>query len=234
VATGLNPVGEFLHAFGSGTTYNPFFRELATATFSPGPSIADTDETHYLLGGLAIGASFPILYEIGETQTPHELTPIATEGSALRYGPDLAVQLLGASAVTYFASLDANGALALDYYVVNSSGGSWQEPIKLPAPSGTFSFSPTVCTENGSFGSVSVNLVAAAGGQLWFAKTASVLDGFPSWTPIAGEPASAPDCAIAGGTESIVHVVTLSAAGAVLDINGKGTTWVVTDLGPPP
>ena len=40
VAGGLNPVGAVLRAFGFGTAYNPFARELAGLAFGPGPSVA--------------------------------------------------------------------------------------------------------------------------------------------------------------------------------------------------
>src|SRR4030095_12867362 len=104
-------------------------------------------------------------------------------------------------------------------------------PVKLAPPIGSFTFSPAICTENGSFGVYSVNVVAVAGGQLWYAKTDSIISPFSSWAMIANDAATSPDCAVAGGPDSIVHVVTLSAAGTVLDVNGKGSSWVVTDLG---
>ncbi|HEY7371007.1 MAG TPA: hypothetical protein VIF57_02440 [Polyangia bacterium] len=233
VATGLNPVGAFLHAFGFGDTYNPFIRELATSAFAPSPSIADIDDSHYSLAGLAIGATYPVLFEIGDTPTPHELTPITAETGLLRYGPDIAIQPAGGSAVTYFASFDTDGALALEYHVTNSAGGHWADPVKLPAPVDTFTFSPAVCTESGGYGTTSINLVAVAGGQIWYARTSSITDPFSSWTSIAAAPASSPDCTVAGAAESIVHVVALSGTGTILDLNGKGTTWVVTDLGLP-
>jgi hypothetical protein len=55
---------------------------------------------------------------------------------------------------------------------------------------------------------------------------------FSPWTMVATDVASSPDCAVVG-SDSIVHVVTLSSRGTVLDVNGKGTTWVATDLGLP-
>jgi hypothetical protein len=235
VATGLNPVGALLHAFGSGTTYNPFVRELASLSVAPGPSIAVASDIQYFLGALGIGATFPVLYEIGtDTASPREITPITTQTDSFRSGPDIAIQPAGGSGLRYFAAFDTAGVLAINYNVINSGGASWAQPVKLSPPLGTFSFSPAICTENGGFGVSSVNVVAVAGGRLWYARTSSITSPFSSWTMIAMEAASSPDCVVAGGPGSIVHVVTLSAAGTVLDINGKGTSWVATDLGSPP
>jgi hypothetical protein len=234
VATGLNPVGAFLHAFGSGTAYNPFTRELASSTFAPGPSIADQSDSRYILAALATGATYPAAFQFGETPTPEELTPISTQSVSFRSGPDIAFQPQAASGVTYFAALDSSGGLSIYYHVLNTAGGHWADSVVLSPPIGTFSLSPAICTEDGGFGVLSVNVVAVAGGQLWYSRTSSILTPFSSWTAIDADPQSSPDCAIAGGADSIVHVVTLSNMGTVLDINGKGTTWVVTDLGLPP
>jgi hypothetical protein len=106
--------------------------------------------------------------------------------------------------------------------------------VKLSPPVGSFAFSPSICTENGTFGVYSVNIVAVAEGRLWYARTSSLASPLSPWMMIGTDVATSPDCAVAWGPDSIVHVVTLSAAGTVLDINGKGTTWVVTDLGSPP
>ena len=64
-------------------------------------------------------------------------------------------------------------------------------------------------------------------------RTSSITSPFSTWTMIANDAATSPDCAVAGGANRIVHVVTLSASGTVLDINGKESSWVVTDLGNP-
>jgi hypothetical protein len=234
VATGLNPVGAFLHAFGSGVTYNPFMRELPTSSFAPSPSIVELSDTRYIVGALAIGATYPVVYEIGgDTGAPQEFTPISTQSGSFRSAPDIAFQSQGASGVTYFAAFDSSGELSIYYYVVNSGGAHWADPVGLSPPIGTFSFSPAICTETGGPGN-SVNVVAVAGGQLWYSKTSLITESFSPWTAIAADPQSSPDCAVADETEGVVHVVMLSGTGTVLDVNGKGTTWVVTDLGPPP
>jgi hypothetical protein len=38
VATGLNPIGAFLHTFGTGTIYNPFFQEFPSVHSAPVPT----------------------------------------------------------------------------------------------------------------------------------------------------------------------------------------------------
>ena len=90
VATGLNPIGAFLHAFGIGTTYNPFFRELPSPTTLQARPIVVGKRRRYFLGAIAIGATFPSLFEIGDTPSPIELTPITTQIGSFRSGPDIA------------------------------------------------------------------------------------------------------------------------------------------------
>jgi hypothetical protein len=232
VATGVNPVGALLHALGSGTTYNPFFRDLTSYAFGPGASIADVDDSRYTLAALGGGSAFPAIYEIGDTTMPKELTPISTQTDSFRSAPDIAKQPSGASGLTFFAAFDYSGALAIYQHVISSGGASWAAPIKLSSPAGAFAFSPAICVEIGSFGIYSVNVAAVAGGQLWYARTSTITSPFSSWAPIAAAPASSPDCAVVG-SDSIVHIVALSGAGTVLDVNGKGTSWVATDLGAP-
>jgi hypothetical protein len=182
---------------------------------------------------LIIGTTVPVLFEFGEAPSPIERTPITTQIGNLISSPDLARQGFAGSTVTYLVAFDSSSSLSIYYYIISSGGGHWAEPVTIAPPTGTFTFSPTVCTENGAFGVWSVNVVAAAGGQLWYSRTSSISDPFSSWTAIAGNVASAPDCAIAGEADGAVHVVVLNAAGNILDINGKGPTWVVTDLGIP-
>ena len=50
VASGLNPTGALLHAFGFGTSYNPFVRELSQFAFKPSPAIAVESDDHLFLG----------------------------------------------------------------------------------------------------------------------------------------------------------------------------------------
>ena len=234
VATGLNPIGAFLHTFGTGTIYNPFFQEFP----EPGDRSRPVDircGRHPLLtwARLQTERRFLLSFEIGGTPTtPKEFTPITTEVGSFRSGPDIALQPAGGSGLLYFAAFDTAGMLAVHYNVMNSGGASRADPVRLSAPVGTFAFSPTICTENGGYGVSSVNLVAAAGGQLWYSRTSSITAAFSSWTPIADAPASSPDCFVTGA-QSVVHVVTLTAAGTLREVNGNGTAWTVTDLGSP-
>jgi hypothetical protein len=232
VATGLSPVGAFLHAFGAGTAYNPFVRELPDSTFDPGPSIASGGDTTYTLAALA--STRPIVYEFGGMPSPRQITPITTATNFFRSGPDIAIQPSGGTGLTYFVAFDDAGALAVYYRVLNSGDDYWATGIKLSAPAGTFAFSPTICTENGGYGVSSVNLAAVADGKLWYAKTISITAGFSGWIQIGADVASSPDCAVAGGPDSIVHVVALSSTGSILDVQGKGTSWGTMDLGLPP
>ena len=101
--------------------------------------------------------------------------------------------------------------------------------MRLLPPLGSFKFGPTICTENGGYGVYSVNVVAVAEGRLWYATTSAITSGFSSWTMIGTDAASSPDCALAGGADGVVHVVTLSASGTVLDVFGKGTNWATLD-----
>jgi len=229
VASGLNPVGAVLRAFGFGTAYNPFARELAGLVFGPGPSVAQVLDGVFFLGG-----SGPRLFELDGSPAPKELTPITTQTDPFRSGPDIAVQPTASMGRHYFATLEATGALAIYYYVTSSAPAYWADPVKLLPPIGSFTFSPSICTENGAYGVYSVNVVAVAGGRIWYARTSSITSPFSTWTMIGTDTATAPDCAVAGEADGIVHVVTLSAAGALLDINGKESVWVVTDLGNPP
>jgi hypothetical protein len=161
-----------------------------------------------------------------------EFTPITTEVGSFRSGPDIAVQPAGGSSLIYFVAFDTAGMLAIHYNVINSGGANWAAPVKLSAPAGTFAFSPTICTENGGFGVSSVNIVAAAGGQLWYTKTPSITSAFSPWSAIADAPATSPDCVVTGD-QSVVHVVTLTNTGTLREVSGKGIDWAVTDLGNP-
>jgi hypothetical protein len=187
------------------------------------------DDDHFFLG-----AAEAALFEVNGTSAPTELTPITGQTDAFRSAPDIALQPAASAGFYYFAAVDAAGALAIYRFVKSSAGASWAPPVKLSPPVDAFAFNPTICTENGSYGVYSVNVVAVAGGQLWYARTSSIIEPFSAWIPIAAGPATSPDCAVAGESDSIVHIVSVNSAGRMLDVNGKGTTWVVTDIGLPP
>jgi hypothetical protein len=233
VATGVVPAGSFQHAFGFGTTYNPFFRELDPKVFGLSPSMTLFNNNEYLLAGFESGV-LPALYSVAAGSTT--LTPITTLAENLTSAVDIAQQP-GGSALTYFVAFDVSGSLAI-YSNSRSSGGSlWDQPVRIaPPPASSFAFSPTVCTETGAFGVYSLNVAAVADGKLWFsgARSPAALSASSPWTQIGVDGASSPDCTVAGAGQSTVHVVALSSAGAVVDVHGSGLSWLVTDLGRSP
>jgi hypothetical protein len=229
VATGLTVPGALLHAFGSGTSYNRFARELSDKLFDPSPSIAITP-TRQFIGGTSYGS--PALHQSGDPSVASDLTPITTQTTDLLSSADIASQSTGASGLLHFAAFDVTGALAIYPWVNDSSGYSWRAAVTIPPPTGTFAFSPAICTESGGWGIYSVNVAAVTGAKLWFAQSDSITTPFSTWRQVADNVASSPDCAI-GGPDSIAHIVILNAAGAVIDVHGKGTNWVTTDLGYP-
>jgi len=137
------------------------------------------------------------------------------------------------------AAYDSSGYLAVYPLTLSSAGEGWIDPARLPAPTGVFAFSPAVCAESGVSGSFSINVAAVTGNDLWFAGTARIptWPEFSQWEKITTEAASSPDCVILRETpniEAVIHVVTLSARGTIVDAHGNGTSWAMTDLGPPP
>ncbi len=235
VATGVMPAGSFQHAFGFGTTYNPFFRELDPKAFGLSPSVTLFNNNEYLLAGFEFGA-LPTLHSLVVGSNPEMLTPISTLAETFTSAADIALQP-GGSTLTYFAAFDITGALAIYSHSRSSGGPVWHQPVKIAPPAAnSFSFSPTVCTETGAFGVYSLNVAAVAGGKLWFsgARSPDALSASSSWTQISTDAASSPDCTVAGAGQSTVHVVALSSAGTVVDVYGSGLTWVVADLGGSP
>jgi hypothetical protein len=228
VATGLNPPGAFLHSFGAANTYNRFVREFGNELFDPSPAIATSSN----MFAATTGGSAK-LYQTLDQSLPQQLTPISTLNGYFLSAPDVDVQPTGASAVTYFVGVDDTHQLAINRWTINSGGYSWAEPIRLPPPGASFDFNPSVCTEKGTWGSLSVNIAAVSGGKLWMTSTASIATPFPGWTKISDDAASSPDCAV-GGPDGVIDVAVLSSTGAILDIRGKGTTWATTNLGLPP
>jgi hypothetical protein len=234
VATGLNPVGALLHAFGSGTTYNSFSRELSSVTVAQSPSIALFENTAYEVGW-ADQIRGPGLFAVRTGMNPVELTPVTSLADSLISGVDIAKQFSS----VFLAGFDSRGALAV-YPLLRSSGGNlWDVPVKLGSPSGTFAFSPTICAETGLSGSSSVDVFAVIGSEVWFAGTPRLagLSQFSPWTKVGVDAASAPDCVVLrenpNVVDAVLHVVTLSSHGTVLDLHGNGTDWLATDLGPP-
>jgi len=234
VATGIMPAGSIQHAFGFGTTYNPFVRELEPKVFGLSPSVTLFNNNEYLLAGLESGV-LPALHSVMAGSNPAMFSPITTLTENLTSPVDIAPQP-GGNTLTYFVAFDMSGALAIYSHSRSSGGLVWNQPVKIPPPGNAFAFSPTVCTETGTFGVYSLNVAAVAGGKLWFsgAQVPDALNASSSWTQISANAASSPDCAVAGADQSAVHVVALNASGAVVDVHRAGTSWVVTDLGSAP
>jgi hypothetical protein len=235
VATGLNPPGALLHAFGFGTTYNPFTRELSPTLSTQSPSILSLNNSTNYVAWAGQGQQ-PALYEFPSGAAPKELTPITTLVSDLVSGVDLSWQ----APSVLFAALDSSGALAIYPLISSSSGENWSDPLTLYPPSQAVSFNPTMCAESGSSGSFSINVAVVTGHDLWFAATPRISTGpikFSDWTTIHSDAASAPDCTILRANpnlEAIIHVATLSSRGTIVDVEGNGANWTTTELGFPP
>ena len=232
VATGVSPPGALLHAFGFGTSYNPFARELSPMLVAQSPSVGLlTDNDLYL--GWAGRLQLAELYEFPAGMTANRYSPITSLTDDLVSGPDIALQ----SNAVLVAAFDSQNRLAI--YPFSRPGTSWLDPLKLDSPAQTFTFNPAICADNGYSGAFSINVAAVTGHDLWSAGTPrnpTTPVQFSSWTAINSDAASSPDCAVLRANpnlEAIIHVVTLSSQGTIIDVQGNGTTWAVTELGAP-
>jgi hypothetical protein len=232
VATGTSPPGALLHAFGFGTSYNTFRRELAPLLVSQSPSVGLlTDDDLYL--SWASRAQPADLYDLPAGMAATRYSPITSLTDDLVSGSDVSLQ----SNSVLVAAFDSQNRLAI--YPFSRSGTSWLDPFKLESPAQTFAFNPAICADNGFSGSFSIDVAAVTGHDLWFASTPRIPNGpiqFSSWTMINDDAGSSPDCAILRANpnlDAIIHVVTLSSSGTILDIQGNGTSWATTELGYP-
>jgi hypothetical protein len=223
VATGANPLGAFMHATGSGATFNPFVREFPSQTFTtPGAAIAFGPSSSYI-----IGAFGPIVDQVSNG-TYTQLTPITNLVNPLVSAVDLAY----IGGLRLLVAFDNSGQLATyGNYFATSAPPSWESPELIEPPNGTsFTFSPSVCGDDGLMADTVVHVVAVASGQVWDTWTSGWgSTEFSAWERIGTQGASAPDCTIMG--DETVHVVTLSDAGHILDIYGSPGSWTTTDLG---
>ena len=229
-ATGVSPPGALEHAFGFARSYNPFVREFSAIAVAQSPSITG--------GGRYWGWSGPgqpaALWRHDPGYPDVEYTPITSLTDNLVSAADISQQVNS----VLMAAYDSPGTLVINAHSESSGGSVWLDPpLKLAAPDGVFSYSPTICAESGTSGSYSVNVVAVAANQLWFANTprTGALN-FSNWTLISNTPESSPDCAVLRPTpdvDAIIHVVLLSGGGTVVELLGNGTNWVTTDLGFP-
>ena len=226
VATGANPLGAILHATGTGNNFSAFVRELPSVTSSlPGAAIAFHPSGYdYVIGALG-----PVLENVSNgVSTP--LTPITNLVNTLASPVDVA-DLPGAFGLEILAAFDNSGQLAAYGNIQPSSEPAyWTTPVLIAPPNGTsFTFSPAVCGDAGLRATQLVHIVAVASGQVWDTWTSSFGNTFSAWERIGTQGASAPDCTMMG--DESVHVVTLSAAGHILDIYGSPGSWATTDLG---
>jgi hypothetical protein len=234
VATGLNPPGALIHAFGFGTSYNPFSRLVDPAIASQSPSIALIDNARSFVAWAA-PMQQPALYDLESAVAPALLTPITTLTDEIVSGPDVSIQLSS----VFVAAFDSTKTMAIYPLTSSSAGYNWRDPVRLFAPAQPFAFNPTICAETGFSGSSSINVAAVSGHELWFAGTTRTPAWPPefSWATTSTDAASSPDCAVLRETpdqDAVVHIVTLSARGTIVDVQGNGTSWATTDLGLPP
>jgi len=229
VATGSNPLGAFMHATGSGTAFNAFFRELAPETFSPGASVkAYPQGNNYVIGALDVNAVYYDVYNGTYTQVTPVTTRVNTFGAATI---DISQQAGGGGAARLVAAFDSSGMLDIYTNYISSAPAMWVAPVVLTPPSGTtYGFSPTICVDTTAMGTSLVHVAVVAGGQVWDSWTSDVnSNAFSAWERIGTQAASAPDCSMMG--DGSVHVVVLSSAGHILDLHGSPGTWTSTDLG---
>jgi len=235
VAAGLNPPGALLHAFGFGTSYNAFVRELSPIVATQSPSVVSFDASRYYVAWAGRGQQ-PALYDLTSGATPIERTPITTLAADFVSGADISFQ----NPSILYAGFDSRGVLAIYQLSASSAGYNWRAPLTLFSPSQTFAFNPAICAENGLSGSFSINVAAVTGHALWFAGTPRIPSDpiqFLPWMTISTDAASSPDCVVLRSDPSldaIVHVVALSSRGTIVDVQGNGMNWAMTELGAPP
>jgi len=229
-ATGNNPVGAFLHSSGSGTTYNPFFRELTSESFSPpGASIkAGPSGNGYVIGALD---SIPSFWDVSSSGTYTNLQPITTYTTTITSTIDVSEQPVGGGAVRILVGLDSAGKFDVYNNQIDSGGPRWFAPVIIAPPSGTtFQYSPTICVDTGAMGGSTVHLAAVAGGAVYDAYDTGGSGGpFTTWEKAGTGAAAAVDCTMLG--DGTVHIVTLNSAGHVLDVHGNPGSWTTSDLG---
>jgi hypothetical protein len=230
-ATGNNPLGAFMHSEGSGTTFNPFFRELSEVmdTF-PGASVkAYPQGVNYVIGGMNSG--IPDLYEV-DNGVYTSLQPDSWGGNASIFSPiDVSASACCGGAARMLAGFDNYQNFEIITNFISSAPMTWTAPVVMAPPAGSFQYSPTVCVDTGSMGGSQVHVAAVANGAVYDSYATSSSQGpFTGWAKIASAASGPVDCTMMG--DETVHVVTLTSAGHVLDIHGTGGgTWSTTDLG---
>ncbi|MFZ5896849.1 MAG: hypothetical protein ACOY0T_37680 [Myxococcota bacterium] len=231
-ALALTPRGAYLHASGTGRSYNPFVREFVGSTFAYSPSLSV--QGLILLVGIS-GTIAKVYTQSVDGQDTVDITPIPA--ISLASSPDTWWQTYSVSDVRFIAGFEASGTLALHMLKRVSGHEGWLNPVRLPPPAGTsFEFSPTVCSwyaETPPPSSRADHLVAVAGGRLWHASAESEASPFSAWEQMSETPvASSPDCALTQGAPGgVIHVVALSESGTILDVHGTSGSFESADLG---
>jgi len=216
VALGTNPAGALMHAYGAGTSYNAFFREISASTFDPSPSVTvvgSGSPNNWRLAGISAGYT-----QLGEVSsgTYTEFTG-ARPGPALISAPDLAYLAVSNANYTFLAAFDATNTLSLHRYVISPLPANYSTPGQLPAPTGTlYEYTPTICAAPYQ-GNYVVYLAAVAGGRLYASYLSNIADlsTFTSWVQVGTETvSSAPDCVIT--SDRVMHIVALNSSGATM------------------
>lgn len=228
VALGKSPAGAYLHATGTGTTYNAFTRDLEEYTFGYSPTIFHSGST--LLAATEEGGNALVF------SRADEITDLKyRSGMQFASGSDVWWQTYVMSDTRFVAGYDRDGMLALHMLKRNIGGETWSGPILFPPPASfTYEYSPTVCGWHvGSPPSQATHVIAVAGGKLWYSYSTGELTTYSAWEKMTDTTVtSAPDCALTSGSvDGVVHVVALSETGSVVEVRGTAGAFVATDLG---
>jgi hypothetical protein len=240
-ATGNNPVGAPMHAFGTNGTYNQFVREASSqvpSTFNiPGASVGawqgSTTDSRFQIAG---AGGNPAWYFIQDATNTTSLTPSAL--FPMTSNPDIAIGN-GSDAAHFMLVAFMNGQMVYhDYYF--GRGTNWMPSTMVDPPSGTsYSYAPTLCqVPPNTGGDYTRHLGAIAGNKLYVARTDADWTsntgaiGITAWATAGSlTPASSPDCVVT--SDGTVHIVVLTSNGTIARVSRKGTTgsWTTQDLG---
>jgi hypothetical protein len=235
VALGAMPLGDVLHASGTGSSFSPFV-DLGFST-SQGPSVMGNGGPGLALISPVSGGtpSSTITYRtydsswaaVSQTQSAPSLTKAFTSGV------DADIVGNGFGTVGFVAFAD-DGTMA-EVLLTNYMGTSWGASYFSPPTGSTFQYSPSMCIAHaGTTYESQLVFVVTAGSRLWYSHGSS--SGFSTWQKISDVAvASAPDCVInsysASGAVQI-NVVALTETGSVLHVHGPWAgTFSSVDLG---
>jgi hypothetical protein len=236
VATGLNPVGAYMHAFGFGTAYNPFVRELSAnnpSTFAPpGASVAafmGSTDNEYQMAAAAVS----LVWVDVQPSTP-TTTISADVGNQFTSAPDITMQHPSGYYDFQMVAFLSDGTMAY-HHEARGMGAGASDAFSSPPTSTTYSYSPTLCVYDDGFQNDLIEHVAVvAGGKLYYAHEGSINNTTfsTSWEVVPDvHPASSPDCVVT--SDNTVHIVFLTAAGTIAHVyrTGVSGSWTTQDLG---